>query len=267
MYAPFSFVNERITMIDLNTINCFEVLEGMKRIDDKSIDCIITSPPYWKGFEYEAYFNSYMQYLDWCRKWLFECKRILKPDGTFYLNLINDSEITVRAFEIMSIATKEVMFKLHDTIIWYRYNQQPANTTRQLTNQCEYVFMLRHTSAGIKLNKEAAYSNCPHMFKTKNVGNVWEIPFNSGKKNTSEFGRKETSSKYGHSGFPIELPETCLLLSTIENDIVLDCFMGSGTTAVACLKHKRHYIGFDISLNACYLAINRIEKFIADNRM
>ena len=103
-----------------------DCLELMKNIEDKSIDCIVTSPPYWKGFEYEAYFNSYKQYLDWCLEWMRECKRVLKPTGTFYLNVSNDSETTIRAFELMEIATKELMFKLHDTIIWYRYNQQPA---------------------------------------------------------------------------------------------------------------------------------------------
>lgn len=204
---------------------CGDCLEEIKKIANKSIDCIITSPPYWKGFEYEAYFNSYKQYLDWCECWLKECKRVLKSEGTFYLNVINDSEITIRAFEIMEIATRKLMFKLHDTIIWYRYNQQPANTIRQLTNQCEFIYMLRHTSANVTLNKIEAYNRNPNIFKTKNVGNVWEIPFNSGKKKIEGFGRKETKSKWGHSGFPIELPETCILLSTKEGDIVLDPFV------------------------------------------
>ena len=230
-------------MIDLRLGDC---IEEMRKIPDKSIDCIVTSPPYWKGFEYEAYFNSYKQYLDWCEIWLKECKRILKPNGTFWLNVINDSEITIRAFELMEIATRKIMFKLHDTIIWYRYNQQPANTARQLTNQCEYIFMLRHTSANIELHKEEAYEKNPHIFKTKNVGNVWEIPFNSGKKDIKGFGRKETKSKWGHSGFPVELPETCILLSTKENDIVLDMFMGSGTTGVACKKLNRDFIGIEL---------------------
>ena len=80
-------------------------------------------------------------------------QKSFKPNGTFWLNVINDSEITIRAFELMELATRKIMFKLHDTIIWYRYNQQPANTNRQLTNQCEYVFMLRHTSTGVELDK------------------------------------------------------------------------------------------------------------------
>jgi site-specific DNA-methyltransferase (adenine-specific) len=236
-----------------------DCLEKMKDIPDKSIDCIVTSPPYWKGFEYEAYFNSYKQYLDWCELWLNECKRILKPNGTFWLNVINDSEITIRAFEIMEIATRKVMFKLHDTIIWYRYNQQPANTDRQLTNQCEYVFMLRHTSANVKLNKKETYEILPELFKTKNVGNVWELPFNSGKQNTG-FGRKETKSKWGHSGFPEQLPMACILLSTNENDVVLDMFLGSGTTGVACVKTNRNFIGIELDENYFNIAKERIEQ-------
>ena len=244
----------------INKIHNMDCIQGLKSLPDKSIDCIVTSPPYWKGFEYEAYFNSYKQYLDWCEVWLTECKRVLKPNGTFWLNVINDSEITIRAFELMEIATRRIMFKLHDTIIWYRYNQQPANTNRQLTNQCEYVFMLRHTSAGTDLHKQEAYEKNPHIFKTKNVGNVWEIPFNSGKKGSKDFGRKETKSNWGHSGFPIELPETCLLLTTNEGDTVLDMFMGSGTTAVASAKNNRNYIGFDLSKEYCELAEERVRE-------
>lgn len=236
-----------------------DCLTRLDKLEENSIDCIITSPPYWKGFEYEAYFNSYKQYLDWCEVWLKKCKRVLKPEGTFYLNVINDSEITIRAFELMEIATRKLMYKLHDTIIWYRYNQQPANTDRQLTNQCEYIFMLRHTSAGVKLNKSEAYKKNPDIFKTKNVGNVWEIPFNSGKQ-INGFGRKETKSKWGHSGFPTELPETCMLLSTNAGDTVLDPFMGSGTTGVACKKLNRNFIGIDINPSYVELSKNRIDE-------
>lgn len=250
----------------LNRVHHSDCLEGLRRLPDESIDVIVTSPPYWKGFEYEAYFNSYKQYLDWCEKWLKECKRVLKPTGTFYLNVINDSEITIRAFELMEVATRKVMFKLHDTIVWYRYNQQPANTPRQLTNQCEYIFMLRHTSANIDLHKSEAYEKNPHIFETKNVGNVWKIPFNSGKKCVSGFGRKETKSKFGHSGFPLELPETCILLSSNKGDIVLDMFMGSGTTAVACVNTDRYYIGFDMSREYCEIAQKRLDEAIATKR-
>ncbi len=244
-------------MIDLRKGEC---LKELKTIKTDSIDCIITSPPYWKGFEYEAYFNSYLQYIKWCEEWLKECKRVLKKNGTFYINITNDSETTTRAFELLNVATNDVMFKLHETIVWYRYNQQPANTTRQLTNQTEFVFMLRNTSANVYLNKKEAYEYNPKMFKTKNVGNVWEIPFNSGKKNIKSFGRKETKSAYGHSGFPLELPTTCILLSTQENETVLDLFMGTGTTGVACKNTNRNFIGIDLDDNAFNISKERIEE-------
>lgn len=242
----------------MNNIICGESVFELKKLPDNSVDCIVTSPPYWKGFAYEAYFNSYNQYLKWCNKWVIECKRVLKPDGTFWLNVINDSEITIRAFELMNICIKN-MFKLHDTIIWYRYNQQPANSNRQLTNQCEYIFMFRHTSDGIHLNKKCVAEACSDIFKTKNVGNVWEVPFNHGKKANKSFGRKETKAKWGHSGFPIIIPKTCILLSTNKNNIVLDPFIGSGTTAIACIESNRQYIGIDMDESTCELARKRID--------
>lgn len=221
-----------------------DVISELKKLPSESVNCIVTSPPYWKGFEYESYFNSYNQYLKWSEKWLRECKRVLHRDGYFFLNVANDSETTVRVHELLNICTNKVMFKLHDTIIWYVYNRQPANTNRQLTNQHEYIFMLRHSSNDIDLNKKELYEYNPSIFKTKNVGNVWEIPFNRNKNNFSF--KKKTKSKWGHNGFPLDIPLSCILLSTKENDVVLDCFMGSGTTAVACQKLNRKFIGIDI---------------------
>lgn len=245
------------TSVEYNCIMNGEVICELRKLESSSVDCIMTSPPYWKGFGYEAYFNSYNQYLKWCNEWILECKRVLKPNGTFWLNVINDSEITIRAFELMNICIRN-MFKLHDTVIWYRYNQQPSNSNRQLTNQCEYIFMFRHTSDGVYLDKESAMSECGDIFKTKNVGNVWEVPFNHGKKADKTFGRKEVKSKWGHSGFPIIIPKTCILLSTRESDIVLDPFVGTGSTSIACVETNRRYIGIDMDTNACSISKERI---------
>lgn len=233
-----------------------DVITELKKIPTESIDCIITSPPYWKGFEYESYFNSYNQYLKWSEKWLRECKRVLNRNGYFFLNVVNDSETTVRVHELLNICTNKIMFKLHDTIIWYVYNRQPANTNRQLTNQHEYIFMLRHSSNDVDLHKKELYDYNPNIFKTKNVGNVWEIPFNKNKSNISF--RKKTKSKWGHNGFPLDIPLSCILLSTKENDVVLDCFMGSGTTGVACKMLNRRFIGIDIMEEYVELSKQRI---------
>ena len=247
----------------MKLFNC-DVLDGLKLLDDDSVDCIVTSPPYWKGFEYEAYFNSYYQYLEWCTLWLKECKRVLAPYGTFYLNLANDSETTVRVNEILNICNR-LMFKLHDTIVWYVYNRQPSNSSRQLTNQTEYVLMLRNTSANVTLDKDSAYEYHKDIFKTRNVGNVWEIPFNKGDK--ISFAKKETKAKWGHSGFPLALTDTCILLSTKEEDTVLDCFMGSGTTGVSCKKLNRKFIGIELNTEIYNIAEKRIKDTVIENRL
>ena len=235
-----------------------DAITELKKIPTESIDCIITSPPYWKGFEYESYFNSYNQYLKWSEKWLRECKRVLNRNGYFFLNVANDSETTVRVHEILNICTNKIMFKLHDTIIWYVYNRQPANTNRQLTNQHEYIFMLRHSSNDVDLHKKELYDYNPNIFKTKNVGNVWEIPFNKNKSNISF--RKKTKSKWGHNGFPLDIPLSCILLSTKENDTVLDCFMGSGSTGVACVNTNRKFIGIELDEKYYEIAKQRINE-------
>ena len=243
-------------MIDLYNGDCLVEMDKLIEQGVK-VDCVITSPPYWKGFAYESYFNSYKQYLDWCGLWADKIKLLTHDNSTIYINTMNDSEVTVRAFELMNVFTDR-MFKLHDTIIWNRYNQQPANTIRQLTNQCEYIFMFRNFSAGIELNKKIAYEKNPDIFITKNVGNVWNIPFNKG--NKISFASKETKCKWGHSGFPQALPETCILLSTKENDIVLDMFMGSGTTGVACKNLNRDFIGIELDEKYYNIAKERINE-------
>lgn len=242
-----------------------DAITELKKIPTESIDCIITSPPYWKGFEYESYFNSYNQYLKWSEKWLRECKRVLNRNGYFFLNVANDSETTVRVHELLNICTNKIMFKLHDTIIWYVYNRQPANTNRQLTNQHEYIFMLRHSSNDVDLHKKELYDYNPNIFKTKNVGNVWEIPFNKNKSNISF--RKKTKSKWGHNGFPLDIPLSCILLSTKENDTVLDCFMGSGTTGVACKMLNKRFIGIDIMEEYVELSKQRINEAKTQGRL
>ncbi len=130
-----------------------DCLERLKNIPNKSIDLIFTSPPYWKGFEYESYFNSYLQYINWSKKWIRDIKSKLKIDGFFLLNISNDTETTIKAFEILNICIDEG-WKLHDTIIWYRYNTQPCNSNRNLTNQTEFIFLLRHNSSNVNINKD-----------------------------------------------------------------------------------------------------------------
>jgi DNA modification methylase len=205
----------------------------------KKYQMIMTSPPYWKGFEYDS-FNSYKQYLDWCETWIKQLKNNLDDNGYFFLNIANDTETPIKAFELMNICLK--YFRLIDTIIWYCYNRQPHNTNRSLTNQTEYIFLFRHNTANINLNKSLVLEKYPDVFDTKNVGNVWKIPFKSSKKTKL----KKSIGKWGSSGYPEKLVEICILLTTNEGDNILDCFCGTQTLLDVGFKLNRIADGIDL---------------------
>src|SRR5574344_1770999 len=209
-------------MIDLRLGDCLEV---MKDIPDNSVDCVVTSPPYFKQLAYESNFNSYLQFTKWCDKWIKELFRIVKNEGYFFLNFANDKTNPIKSYEILEIALK--YFVLHDTIIWYRYNSQPVNTDRQLTPQYEFVFMLCKNPKNYHLNKTELKKEIPDLFDTENVGNVWKLAFNKGKLKGFSMKKKDEDASnglWGHSGYPVDLPKACIILTTKENDTVLDCF-------------------------------------------
>lgn len=227
-----------------------ECIDKLKTIKDESVDLIFTSPPYWKGFQYEN-FNSYKEYLDFCETWIKDLKRVLKNDGYFLLNIANDSETTVKAFEVLNICLKN--WKLCDTIIWFVHNRQPANTKRQLTNQTEYIFLLRKHNNNINIHKERIQNK--DIFITKNIGNVWKIPFSRNK--TSLKKTCGGKNNWGHGGFPSELCNLVIELFSNENDTVLDIFMGMGELCKSCKKLNRKFIGIEINKELCEM----VEKY------
>ena len=121
-------------MIDLRLGDCIEVL---KDIPNSSVDCIVTSPPYWKGFEYEAYFNSYKQYLDWCKIWLKECKRLLKTNGTLWVSG------TYHSIHPCGFAMQQLNYHILNDIIWFKPNASPNLSCTYFTASHETLLWAR----------------------------------------------------------------------------------------------------------------------------
>ena len=189
--------------------------------------------------------------MDWVEVWIKDLKRVIKDNGYFLLNIANDSETTVKAFEVLNICLK--YWKLCDTIIWFVYNRQPCNSNRQLTNQTEYIFLLRKHSNNIDIHKERIKDK--DIFVTKNIGNVWKIPFCINKNSLKKtIGGK---NNWGHSGFPKKLCELVLELFSNENDTVLDIFMGLGQLAICSKELNRNFIGIEIDKNVVELILKK----------
>jgi len=226
-------------MLELNKIYCVDVLNGLKQLDNNSIDVVITSSVYnklgllkgkkqkgsdWNGYiTYESFDDnmSEEEYQKWQIDILNETQRVLKPTGSFFYNHKNRryNKTEYSPYEWIS----KCNLNLYQTIIWNR--KADVNNSKHFFQPVyELVYWLT------KNNKKA-----PTFYKNqlKNQKSIWNI---SPKMNIPH-----------PAPFPEELVEQCILAVTKKGDVVLDPFMGIGTTAVVAKRLGRQYIGFDIS--------------------
>tara|TARA_R100001463_G_scaffold4099_4_gene15778 strand:+ start:552 stop:1256 length:705 start_codon:yes stop_codon:yes gene_type:complete len=227
--------------MNINKIYNGDCIELTQQLEDKSIDCVITSPPYFNsnkkyqrgtGFHYTQDIGEPLFVI---QDFFDLIKNKLKDEGIICLNLgFSYGETGVmRPFDILERLRKKQGYFVNDILIWHKNNPIPLQN--RLTNAIEYIFVL---------------SKIPQIkYQTKEyTHNVFKFPVDKG--------------NGVHSAvFPLELPKICLEHFTKENDLVLDPFMGSGTTALACMNMNRNYIGFEI--NKDY--IKHSEKRLKDN--
>jgi len=260
-------------MMEYNTIYHTDALSLMADMDDDSIDMALTSPPYDNLRTYDGHsdfdFEGIAQ----------ETYRVLKPGGVLVW-VVGDATIdgseTLTSMRQALYFVDVVGFKMHDTMIYYRDGTLFPDPTRY-TPQWEYMFIFsigrpktinqlkqKNKYAGgygggnaIKYQREAnGHAKRPRR-KTKEygvLGNVWKI---------SSGGGKTTKDKeaYAHPAmFPEKLAERHILTWSNPGDVVMDYFMGSGTTAKMARNNGRHYIGCDVNGDYVELARKRLAK-------
>ncbi len=237
----------------------------MSELPDNSIDLMVTSPPYninisygnkWdkrkiiksKGKKYDDNMPE-DQYRELLEKVLKETSRVLKPEGTLFINMKNrmvDNTIVPPHFIIDYLPD---MF-LKNIIIWNF--DWGGSTSKRFSSRYEYVFFFTKEKNKWTFNLDdisiPSLNFRPDRYKTqfKNPSDVWNIPLVSG--NSVE--RTEHPAQY-----PEKLIERIIKSVTNEGDIVLDPFMGSGTTAVVAKKLNRNFVGYE--LNKEYISITK----------
>jgi len=230
--------------------------ENMEELPDSSVHLVVTSPPYNVGKEYDANLTlqEYRAFL--MRVWG-EVKRVLVPGGRICINVANLGRkpyIPLHAFIIEDMLS--LGFLMRGEIIWNKASSagtstawgswlSPKNPT--LRDIHEYILVFsKDTFSRRSLGRKSTISKEEFLEFTKSV---WV--FNA-----------EQAQKVGHPApFPVELPYRLIQLYTYEGEVVLDPFMGSGQTAIAAIKTKRHYIGYDINAKYVKLAQKRIRDF------
>ncbi|MEX0569597.1 MAG: site-specific DNA-methyltransferase [Candidatus Njordarchaeota archaeon] len=233
-----------IGSFEINRIYCGNALELLKKVPSESIDLVIADPPF--GIDFRGRRSNYNrkrenvlpvyneipkeQYLDFSRRWISETYRILKETGSIYIfsGWTNLKDIL--------IAVDDAGFITINHLIW-KYQFGVYTKRKFVTSHYHIIFAVKNEKK-YKFNKIEHYPEDVIIMKR----DYWK-------------GVKKPPTR-----LPIELVKKLILYSTDEGDIVLDPFMGSGTTAVACILTNRYYIGFEIVPELVEFATNRVQK-------
>jgi len=260
------------------------ILEGdsldiLRLIPSNSIQCVITSPPYWGLRDYNIHGQiglepSLQEYINHLVAIFNEIKRILRDDGTLWLNIgdgytsgnrgyrASDKKNPARAMTIrpntpeglkpkdlqgipwrLVFALQDDGWYLRSDIIWNKPNAMPESVKDRPTRSHEYLFMLTKSEQyyyNYEASKEIGLNG-----SYRNRRTVWNI-------NTQSFQEAHFAT------FPSKLVEPCIFISSRPGDFILDPFFGSGTVGVVCVQNNRQYVGIELNQEYVEIAANRL---------
>lgn len=244
----------------------------MAKVDDNSVALVVTSPPYFAGKQYEEALGeghvpgSYLEYLQTLRDVFAECRRVLEPGGRIAVNVANLGRKPYRslAADVTTILQDDLAMLLRGEIVWVKAEgaagscawgsfASAANPVlRDLSERVVIAGKGRFDRAISRTKREARGLPFENTISKEEFMeatlDVWRI-------------RPESARRVNHPApFPVELPERVIRLYTYQDDVVLDPFLGSGSTAVAAVRTDRHYVGFDTDPDYVKIAAIRIAE-------
>lgn len=227
--------------------------ESMPEVPDSSISLMVTSPPYNVGKDYDADL-SLKEYLDFLKRVLSETFRVLLPGGRAAINVANlGRKPYIPLNSYLCTLAESIGFLMRGEIIWVKgkgasgscaWGSWMSASNPTLRDLHEYILIF---SKGRFDRPEKGRSTISRDEFIAATTSVWHIP-------------PESARRVGHPApFPVALVERLIRLYTFEGDVILDPFMGSGTSAVAARKTGRHFIGYEINEEYAEIAMRRVQ--------
>lgn len=249
-----------------------DCLELMGRLRPDVVHLTVTSPPYNIGKAYEAP-RPTEDYLAWCGGWIREIHRVTHPTGAFWLNLgYMEMPSRARAIPIPYLLWDRIPFYLIQEIVWNygagvacKANFSPRNEKFLwcVKDPRAYTFNLdavRDPDVKYPKQKKNGKLKCNPL--GKNPTDVWQIP-----KVTSGENRSSPERTPHPAQFPVAVIDRILNACSMQNELVLDPFMGSGSTAVAALRSNRVVVGIELNRAYVDLAAERIDREFEEQRL
>jgi len=258
-----------------------DALYTLQNLPSESIQCVVTSPPYWGVRDYGidgqiGLEDTLSQFINKLVAIFAEIKRILKPNGVLWVNVGDsytsgnrgyrapDKKNKARAMSIrpdtpeglkrkdllgipwrVAFALQDDGWFLRSDIVWYKPNAMPESVKDRPSKAHEYLFMLSKSEQYFydrEAVKEIGVSG-----KLRNRRSVWSI-------NTQGFPGAHFAT------FPIELIRPCILSSSMKDSFVLDPFAGAGTVGVVCQDLQRNFVGIELNSEYVSIALDRISQ-------
>ena len=259
-------------VINKQKLVCNDCIAEMRDIPEKSVDVVVTSPPYNLDIKYNLYDDKVPDYLPWLYVVVKNVLRVLKDDGSFFLNIGTNCKNPCFGMDVCQIV-KNAGFVLQNNIIWVKsitigdtnYGHfKPVKGDRFLNNQHENIFhFTKNGDVKLKrLNIGVPYSDKWNIKRWKGKkadvrcgGNVWFLPY----KTYSPYSDRNWEVRKHPAGFPISLPEKCIKLHGVKDTmLVLDPFVGAGTTLMACQQLGVAGIGIDLDVDYCNISCENL---------
>jgi adenine-specific DNA-methyltransferase len=244
-----------------------DCLEAMQKLPANFINLTITSPPYNIGKEYESNL-SIDDYINWCEKWVKQIYRLTVNDGSLWLNLgyLSIPDIA-KAIPISYLLWNRIPFYMIQEIVW-NYSAGVAGSKFFSPRNEKFIWYVKDSNyytfnlddvrdPNVKYPNQKKNGRIKVNPKGKNPTDVWQFP-----KVTSGKNRASKERTPHPAQFPVAVINRIIKACSNKSDLILDPFIGSGTTAVASLDLQRVVIGFEIRADYCDIAASRIDNFL-----
>lgn len=276
-------------MLETGKIISGDCIEVMKTFPEGSIDLVVTSPPYNVNIAYDVHKDDLPmdEYYEWTKDWLREAFRVLKDDGRIAVNVPNELNVQERGGRILFVAEfwmmmKEVGFKFSGLVDLTENSPHRVRQTAWgswMSASAPYVYnpkeciILAYKKSNKKLTKgESQWKGVPTDIEQPDGSIKNKMVYQDEDKKefmNLVFGRWEyfaDTRSLTKATFSMDIPSKAIKILTYKNDIVLDPFMGSGTSAFAAELLDRRWIGIELSPDYTEIARKRVQALIDERR-